>query len=111
MNCDDKGVCHRIAHALGIANPTVCMDGLGRIAVDNFIQGVEEAHMKRKFTLEFDEAPPLVFVQNRLGNDFELYQDGKKVNGIRSLSINAGYDDFTTHEVEYMTGKTKEENE
>jgi len=67
--------------------------------------------MKRKFTLEFDEAPPLVFVQNRVGNDFVLYQDGKEVRGIRSLLIRAGYDDATTHEVEYLTGKTKEENE
>lgn len=67
--------------------------------------------MKRKFVLEFDEAPPLIFVQNRVGSDCVLYQDGKKVNGIRSLRIYAGYDDATTHEITYLTGATKEESE
>jgi hypothetical protein len=66
--------------------------------------------MTRKFVLEFDEAPPLVFVQNKVGSDFTLYQDGKNVRGIRSLKIYAGYDEATTHEVEYLTGKTKEES-
>jgi hypothetical protein len=50
--------------------------------------------------------PPLLFVQNSVGNNFTLYQEGKKVHGIRSVRINASYDDVTTHEVEYVTGAT-----
>lgn len=63
--------------------------------------------MNRKFTLEFDECPPLIFVQNKKGNDITVYQDGNKVRGIRSIVIRAGYEDFTTHEIEYLTGATK----
>lgn len=63
--------------------------------------------MKHKFILEFDEAPPLVFIQNRAGSDFRLYQDGKIVRGIRNVSVFAHYDSPTTHEIEYLTGKTK----
>jgi hypothetical protein len=63
--------------------------------------------MRKKIVLEFDETPTLVFVQNRVGNDFDVYQDGKKVNGIRSIVIRAGFDDATTHEIEYLTGCTK----
>jgi hypothetical protein len=60
----------------------------------------------KKYTLEFDETPSLIFVQGEVGNDFKLYQDGEEVRGIRSVRIYAGYDDVTTHEVEYLTGKT-----
>ncbi|WP_193063446.1 hypothetical protein [Oceanobacillus oncorhynchi] len=51
----------------------------------------------------------LVFVQKDAGNGFEVYQDGKKIEGIREININAdidlGYP--TTHEIEYLTGHTK----
>jgi hypothetical protein len=60
----------------------------------------------KKYTLEFDETPSLIFVQGEVGNDFKLYQDGEEVRGIRNIRIYAGYDDATTHEVEYLTGKT-----
>jgi uncharacterized protein (DUF169 family) len=67
--------------------------------------------MKRKFVLELDEAPALVFVQNRAGlcsfDNAVLYVDGEKVHGIRSLRIDASVDDITTHEIEYLTGMTK----
>ncbi len=65
--------------------------------------------MKRKFVLEFDEVPPLVFVQYEVGNKFDVYQDGENVRGLRHIKIYAGFDEVTTHEVEYLTGKTKEE--
>jgi hypothetical protein len=63
----------------------------------------------KKFTIEFDEQPSLVFVQGKVGNDFEVYQDGEKVKGIRTISIDAGYYDATTHEIEYLTGTTAKE--
>jgi hypothetical protein len=68
--------------------------------------------MKKKFILEFDEEPALVFIQHKTGSivgDAELYQDGIKVKGWRDLSIRASVDDFTTHEVEYITGQTNTE--
>lgn len=52
---------------------------------------------------------PLVFVQNAAGDKFTVYQDGKEVRGIRSIRIDAGVDEFTTHEIEYVTGATAEE--
>jgi hypothetical protein len=75
-----------------------------------FYYGVKEM-IKKKFVLEFDEEPALVFVQRKFGTavgDAEFYQDGKKVNGWRTLSIDAGIDDLTTHQVEFITGATKE---
>ncbi|GMK47625.1 hypothetical protein PghCCS26_47550 [Paenibacillus glycanilyticus] len=62
--------------------------------------------MNRKFTLEFDKPPALLFVQERVGNQFTLYENGRKVTGIRTLDINASYDDITTHKIEYITGGT-----
>jgi hypothetical protein len=68
--------------------------------------------LKRKFTLEFDEAPALVFVQHRVGTimngNAALYVDGRKVEGVRELSITASVGDVTSHEIEFITGMTKE---
>lgn len=50
---------------------------------------------------------PLVFIQNEAGNDFMVIQDGEVVKGLRSITINADIDDFTTHEIEYLTGYTQ----
>lgn len=69
--------------------------------------------MKKKFTLEFDKEPSLVFVHyGNKPNDFDVYQDGKLVKGIRNIDINADYESYTTHRIEYLTGftKNKEEN-
>lgn len=52
---------------------------------------------------------PLIFVQNAAGDSFTVYQDGKEVRGIRSIRIDAGVEEFTTHEIEYVTGATAEE--
>jgi hypothetical protein len=63
--------------------------------------------MKKKFILEFDEQPSLIFVQNNpKPSDFDVYQDGEKVKGIRRVNISAGIEEFTTHEIEYATGFT-----
>lgn len=62
----------------------------------------------KKFVLEFDEPPALVFVQHEVGCRFEVYQDGKRLHGVRSIKIRAGIDEITTHEIELVTGKTKE---
>jgi hypothetical protein len=37
------------------------------------------------------------------GIKFELYVDGERVSGVRYVNIHAGYDEFVTHEVEYLT--------
>ena len=63
--------------------------------------------MKRKFVLEFDEAPALVFVQKNFQGGIEIYQDGERVQGIRSIVIRAGVDEVTTHTIEYATGATR----
>lgn len=65
------------------------------------------------FTLNFDEPPALVFVQERtgtaMGKKIKVYQDGKEVHGVRAIDINASIDDVTTHTIEYATGCTKVE--
>lgn len=60
-----------------------------------------------KFTLEFDEPPALVFVQERGSNKVKVYQDGVELHGVRAININAHVDDVTTHTIEYITGCTK----
>ena len=62
---------------------------------------------KKKFILEFDEPPALIFIQEKAGPKCEVYQDGERVEGIRSVKIIAAYDEPTTHEIEYLTGMTK----
>jgi len=51
---------------------------------------------------------PLVFVQNEGYNEFDVYHRGKLVSGIRRIEIDAGYDRFTTHEIEYISSKVEE---
>lgn len=64
--------------------------------------------IENKLTIDLDEKPALVFVQGKGGNEFKVFQDGKEVHGIKSVRIYAGFDDYTTHEIEYLTGATKE---
>lgn len=64
--------------------------------------------MKSKFVLELDEEPALVFVQKNARGGIEVYQDGKQVKGIRSIRIEAGVDEVTTHTIEYATGATSD---
>lgn len=65
--------------------------------------------MRKKFVLEFDEEPALVFVEPKFGRDShtQLYQDGELVHGWRKVTIQSSVDDATSHEVEYLTGCTK----
>lgn len=66
-------------------------------------------NLKKRVILEFDEVPKLIFVQGAGFNDKALYIDGKKVKGIRRVRIEAGIDEITTHEVEYVTHAAGEE--
>lgn len=51
---------------------------------------------------------PLVFIQHSdKPGDYTVYQDGIKVEGISEISIFADRAGYTTHEIEYFTGKTK----
>lgn len=53
-------------------------------------------------------AHPLVFIQHSdKPGDFIVYQDGNKVEGISEINIFADRAEYTTHEIEYITGKTK----
>ncbi|MCV9371108.1 hypothetical protein OIO07_23140 [Bacillus paralicheniformis] len=53
----------------------------------------------------------LVFVQRKMGDGFEVYQDGKRLRGIQRISIEAAVGEFTTHEIEYISGATEEERQ
>ncbi|WP_410553490.1 hypothetical protein [Bacillus paralicheniformis] len=53
---------------------------------------------------------PLVFICRKPGR-FEVYQDGKKLHGVMSVRINAKVGEFATHEIEYISGTTKEERQ
>lgn len=51
---------------------------------------------------------PLAFIQHSdKPGDFIVYQDGNKVEGISEINIFADRAEYTTHEIEYITGKTK----
>ncbi|WP_412095328.1 hypothetical protein [Bacillus haynesii] len=51
---------------------------------------------------------PLVFVQRKSGDKFDVYQDGKKLRGVKTVRIDAALGEFTTHEIEYVSGETGE---
>ncbi|MGE9877941.1 hypothetical protein [Bacillus velezensis] len=52
---------------------------------------------------------PLVFVQRKIGDAFDIYQDGKRLRGVRHIRIDAAAGEFTTHEIEFVSGATEEE--
>lgn len=52
---------------------------------------------------------PLVFIQRKIGDAFDVYQDGKKLRGIRHIRIDAAKGEFTTHDIEFVSGATEEE--
>lgn len=52
---------------------------------------------------------PLVFVQRKIGDAFDVYQDGKKLRGVRHIRIDAAVGEFTTHDIECFTGAESEE--
>jgi hypothetical protein len=68
------------------------------------VKGVQEVENKKKFILELDEVPALVFVSKEgIGRHDELYVKGEKVSGTKSVRIVSDLEEFTTHEVEYIT--------
>ncbi|WP_440615058.1 hypothetical protein [Bacillus subtilis] len=78
---------------------------------DNLTLGEELARLKEpKETEEF--APidaPLVFVQRKIGDVFDVYQDGKRLRGIKRIRIDAAMGEVTTHDIEFVSGATEEE--
>lgn len=67
---------------------------------------------KKKFILELDEVPKLLFISaDGKGRNDRLYVTGKEVTGTRSIHIHSAYDDATTHEVEYLTLAVKSDEE
>ena len=63
--------------------------------------------MAEKFVLEFDEAPALIFVSRDGKGEESLLINGVEVKGARSIIIRAGVDEFTTHEIKYVTAAVK----
>ncbi|RKN86753.1 hypothetical protein [Paenibacillus ginsengarvi] len=59
------------------------------------------------FTLRYEEAPALVFVQKNVNGGIEVYQDGVRLEGVCSIEIKSEMNSATTHKVEYMTGMTR----
>ncbi|QUG79134.1 hypothetical protein [Bacillus subtilis] len=52
---------------------------------------------------------PLVFVQRKIGDVFDVYQDGKRLRGIKRIRIDAAMGEVTTHDIEFVSGATEEE--
>nr|WGD61854.1 hypothetical protein P5648_13070 [Bacillus subtilis] len=52
---------------------------------------------------------PLVFVQRKIGDVFDVYQDGKRLRGIKRIHIDAAMGEVTTHDIEFVSGATEEE--
>ncbi|NME91572.1 hypothetical protein HF839_05250 [Bacillus velezensis] len=78
---------------------------------DSRMLGEELARLKEPKETE-ETAPieaPLVFVQRKIGDAFDVYQDGKRLRGVRHIRIDAATGEFTTHEIEFVSGATEEE--
>lgn len=61
---------------------------------------------KEKFTLQFDEPPALLFIQEKGKRQARVIQNGKEVKGITSIRIEAKAGELTTHTIEYLTSIT-----
>lgn len=78
---------------------------------DNRTLGEELARLKEQPKNEAC-APidaPLVFVQRKIGDVFDVYQDGKRLRGIKRIHIDAAMGEVTTHDIEFVSGATEEE--
>ncbi|MGY0700869.1 hypothetical protein ACW6VA_05995 [Bacillus subtilis] len=78
---------------------------------DNLTLGEELARLKEPPKNEAC-APidaPLVFVQRKIGDVFDVYQDGKRLRGIKRIRIDAAMGEVTTHDIEFVSGATEEE--
>ncbi|MFC8958291.1 hypothetical protein ACFTXL_01215 [Bacillus subtilis] len=86
-------------------------DEIDTLHKDNRTLGEELARLKEPKETE-ELAPidaPLVFVQRKIGDAFDVYQDGKKLRGVRHIRIDAAVGEFTTHDIECFTGAESEE--
>lgn len=61
--------------------------------------------LKKKFVLEFDEAPALIFVSHDGVYDEEIYKNGEKVRHWTGATIYSSLNDVTKHEITYLTAK------
>lgn len=59
--------------------------------------------LKRKFILELDDEPALLFVLEKGKRYPVIYQDGKELKGARSIRIQSSVGDLTTHQVEFYS--------
>ncbi|PFS53463.1 hypothetical protein COK41_28760 [Bacillus cereus] len=63
---------------------------------------------KKKFVLEFDEPPALVFVSHD-GNNDVLYINGKGVQNWTAVKIDSAIDKYTEFDLSLLALKPKEE--
>ncbi|QGJ65963.1 hypothetical protein BvL003_14670 [Bacillus velezensis] len=86
-------------------------DEIDTLYKDKRTLGEELARLKEP-TKTAECAPidaPLVFIQRKIGDAFDVYQDGKKLRGVRHIRIDAADGEFTTHDIEFVSGATEEE--
>ncbi|CAF1897278.1 hypothetical protein NRS6185_03783 [Bacillus subtilis] len=86
-------------------------DEIDTLHKDNRTLGEELARLKEPPKNEAC-APidaPLVFVQRKIGDVFDVYQDGKRLRGIKRIRIDAAMGEVTTHDIEFVSGATEEE--
>ncbi|AKD28985.1 hypothetical protein AW02_008330 [Bacillus velezensis NJN-6] len=86
-------------------------DEIDTLFKDKRTLGEELARLKEP-TKTAECAPidaPLVFIQRKIGDAFDVYQDGKKLRGVRHIRIDAASGEFTTLDVEFVSGTTEEE--
>ncbi|ARV43512.1 hypothetical protein BCV50_00205 [Bacillus subtilis] len=86
-------------------------DEIDTLHKDNRTLGEELARLKETPKNEAC-APidaPLVFVQRKIGDVFDVYQDGKRLRGIKRIRIDAAMGEVTTHDIEFVSGATEEE--
>lgn len=129
----EHGHNHKMAHLMGTYSISKCMMSVGKLATKGFLEGLE-ARIKAaplsdelleqieelqrtgiikvevpetRFKLEYAEEPALVFVSADGKHNERLFVNGEEVKGWRSITIRAGVDEFTTHEIEYVTAATK----
>jgi hypothetical protein len=62
--------------------------------------------VKKKFVLEFDEAPAFVYVCHELGKvQEEIYLDGEKFKRWRSLELKTNMDDAPSYTINFIPCK------
>ena len=62
---------------------------------------------RARFILEFDEVPEFIFVQHADWRRRDVYQHGKKLEGLRAVAVRAEVGDVTSYELEFIAGMTK----